>query len=158
MAVMLSTVLTGGTRYETRLLLHVKEFGSDEIYYAPGPVIADEFEMQPEHFHAVKTGMRDAFDAGGTGARLFQSLPGLVAGGKTGTVQVAIGLRSPNATVVAFAPFEEPELAMSVVIENGARGLWSGFVAEDIFAYYFGHVTLEEALGLPEEINEIDED
>ena len=150
MSVMLGTVLTGGTRYKTQLLLYVREFGADGIYYAPEPQIADQFEIAPEHLEAVKIGMRDVFELGGTAAVLFRDLPGLTTGGKTGTAQVQRS-RSSHATIVAFAPFEEPELSMSVVIEHGARGTWSGFVAEDVFAYYFGYKTFREALGLPEE-------
>lgn len=149
MATMLGTVLNGGTRYETRLLLYVKEYGSDEIYYAPAPVVADAFEIEPEQLHAIKTGMRDVFDVGGTGAILFSNLPGLTTGGKTGTAEVPQG--SPNANIVTFAPFAEPELVMSVVIENGAMGTWAGFVSEDVFAYHFGYVTFDEALGLLDE-------
>ena len=150
MATMLSSVLTGGTRYETRLLLYIKEYGSDEIYYAPEPVIADRIEIIPEHFNALKTGMRDVFDAEGTGSHLFGELQGLTTGGKTGTAQVG-ETKSPNATIVAFAPYEAPEISMSVVIENGRHGGWAGFTAEDVFAYYFGYKTFNESLDLSDE-------
>jgi penicillin-binding protein 2 len=151
MATMLGTFLNGGTRYENRLLLKVKEYGSGEIYHAPEPVIADEIDITPEHSSLLKRGMRDAVDEGGTGAILFRDLPGLTTGGKTGTAQVPSG--SPNATFVAFAPYETPELAVSVVIEHGRHGTWSGFTAEDIFAYYFGYKNFEQSLDIyePEE-------
>ena len=157
MAAMLSTVLTGGTRYETQLLLHVKEFGSDEIYYAPAPVAADHIEIQSDHLNAIKLGMRDVFEPGGTGAILFADMPGLTTGGKTGTAQIRPGV-SPHATIVAFAPFEEPELSVSVVIEHGSRGTWAGFVAEDVFAYYFGYATFYELTDFPAPPEEIEYD
>ena len=159
MAAMLSSVLTGGTRYETRLLLYVKEYGSDEIYYAPEPVAADSINIEPEHLTAIKAGMGDVFDAdaGGTAGILFRDMPGLSTGGKTGTAQVG-STKSPNATIVAFAPFTNPELAMSVVIENGRHGTWAGFTAEDVFAYYFGYKTFAESLDMPDEAADGDED
>jgi penicillin-binding protein 2 len=157
MATMLSTVLTGGTRYETRLLLHVKEFGSDEIYYTPQPTAAAQIELIPEHLNAVKMGMNKVFTSVGTGVGLFSHLPGLMVGGKTGTAQVGEG-RSPNATIVAFAPYEAPEISMSVVIENGRHGAWAGFTAEDVFAYYFGYKTFDQSLDLPEEDEEDEDD
>jgi penicillin-binding protein 2 len=152
MAAMMGAVSTGGVRYETRLLLYVKEYGSDEIYYAPEPVIADRIDISPEHLNSIKLGMRDVFDpgAGGTAGILFQNMPGLSMGGKTGTAQVG-RTRSPNATIVAFAPYTQPEIAMSVVIENGRHGTWAGFTAEDVFAYYFGYKSLSESLDLPPE-------
>jgi penicillin-binding protein 2 len=154
MATLLGTVLNSGTRYETRLLLYVKEYGSDDIYYAPEPVIADQIEIAPDHFNAVKRGMNEVTEAaGGTGATLFKELPGLTTGGKTGTVQIRAS-ESSNATIVAFAPYEEPELSMSVVIERGSRGTWAGFVAEDVFAYYFGYKSFNQSLDLPDEIEE----
>jgi penicillin-binding protein 2 len=145
MATMLGTVLNGGTRYENRLLLYVKEYGSDDIYYAPEPKIADHIDISPEHLNVVKTGMNEVTDTGGTAAVLFRDLPGLTTGGKTGTAQVGAS-KSPNATIVLFAPYSEPEISLSVVIENGRHGTWAGFTAEDIFAYYFNYKTFNESL------------
>ncbi|MCL2099497.1 MAG: penicillin-binding transpeptidase domain-containing protein [Oscillospiraceae bacterium] len=155
LSTMLGTVLNGGVRYESRLLLYVQEYGSDEIFYAPKSEIVSQIEITPEHLRALKTGMRNGFSEGGTASILFNGLPGLTAGGKTGTAQVHRE-KSPNATIVAFAPYETPELAMSVVIENGRHGTWAGFTAEDVFAYYFGYKSFDQSMDLPDEPDEPD--
>ncbi|MCL2095567.1 MAG: penicillin-binding transpeptidase domain-containing protein [Oscillospiraceae bacterium] len=142
---MLATVVNGGDRYKCRLLSSVKEYGTDNIYYSPGSEIINSVDISAANLDAVASGMRNAI-ATGTGAILFNRIPVQV-GGKTGTVQVAAG-RSNDATFVAFAPYNNPRLSVSVVIEKGAHGSWAGFAAEDIIEYYFGYKTFEEAMDM----------
>ena len=156
MATMLGTVLNSGTRYKSHLLLCVKEYGSDEIYYSPEPTVVDEIEISETSLNAVFLGMKNVIEAG-SAASLFNSFPNNFVGGKTGTAQVHVGKSSENGTFVAFAPFNKPEIAMSVVIEKGAKGTWAGFVSEDVLSYYFGYKTFEASMDLPEPTEEITE-
>ena len=55
-------------------------------------------------------------------------------GGKTGTAEVA---GTNNALFVAFAPFDNPEIAISVVVEHGAHGNTIAPVAKEIIEEYF---------------------
>ncbi|MCL2159571.1 MAG: penicillin-binding transpeptidase domain-containing protein, partial [Oscillospiraceae bacterium] len=55
MANMLGSVLNGGNRYKATLLLCVKEYGSDEIYYAPEPELADSIDIPEAYLNAVKS-------------------------------------------------------------------------------------------------------
>ena len=57
-------------------------------------------------------------------------------GGKTGTAQTSRKV-SDNALFVAFAPFENPEIAVAVVLEHGVKGANAAYVAKDIFDEYF---------------------
>ncbi|MCL1859794.1 MAG: penicillin-binding transpeptidase domain-containing protein [Oscillospiraceae bacterium] len=149
-ATMLGTFLNGGQRYKNTLLLCVKEYGSDEIYYSPAPEIIESFEISETNYSAVKLGLRNVIELG-TAAALFNNIPVRI-GGKTGTVEIHVGQSSENATFVAFAPYDKPEISMSVVIEKGSMGTWAGFVAEDVLAYYFGSKSFEESMDLPIEI------
>ena len=148
MANMVATVVNGGTRYRCSLLLYVKEYGSNGIYYEPDPEISELIEISEANLEAVRRGMRGVIDEG-TGSALFNRIP-ISVGGKTGTVQVTEG-RSNNATFVAFAPYNNPKLSVSSVIEKGAHGSWAGFVAEDVIEYYLGYKTFEEAMDIPEQ-------
>ncbi|MCL1793184.1 MAG: penicillin-binding transpeptidase domain-containing protein [Oscillospiraceae bacterium] len=150
MATMLGAVLNGGQRYKNTLLLCVKEYGSDEIYYAPKPEIFDSAEISEAILNAVKQGMLNVIEAG-TAYSLFRDFPRYFVGGKTGTAQGNIGKSSENGTFVAFAPYSNPEVVISSVIEKGSKGTWAGFVSEDVLAYYFGYKTFAEAMDLPEE-------
>ena len=57
-------------------------------------------------------------------------------GGKTGTAQVHED-RSDNGIMIAFAPFENPELIVTCVIEQASGGTETGYSIRDIFDYYF---------------------
>jgi len=65
----------------------------------------------------VREGMRNVVD-GGTGWRA--ALPGIEVAGKTGTAQNPHG--EDHAWFICFAPFEDPVIAMAVIIENGGGG------------------------------------
>ena len=56
-------------------------------------------------------------------------------GGKTGTAQVSKG--SDTVLFVGFAPYENPQIAVAVVVENGNSSARASSVAADIFDYYF---------------------
>ena len=58
-------------------------------------------------------------------------------GGKTGTAQVGSKV-SDNALFVAFAPFDNPEIAVAVVAENANTGSATSQVAAKVYNYYFG--------------------
>ena len=150
---MLGTVLNGGNRYKNHLLLCVKEYGSGKIYYESKPEIIDSVNIDESYVNAVRLGMKNVIELG-TASSLFNNMPGLRVGGKTGTVQVSNGTSSENATFAAFAPYEKPDIAMSVIIEKGARGTWAGYVAEDVFAYHFGYKSFNESMGLAPEAGE----
>jgi penicillin-binding protein 2 len=70
------------------------------------------------HFRTVKNGMRRVME-NGTG-RWFQ-IPEVASGGKTGTAQ-APGGRADHSLFIMFAPYENPEIALAVLVENGGFG------------------------------------
>jgi penicillin-binding protein 2 len=78
----------------------------------------DQIEaIKPTVFNVILEGMREVID-GGTGgrARLF----GIESAGKTGTAQNPHG--DDHAWYIGFAPFENPEIAICVIVENGGSG------------------------------------
>ena len=83
----------------------------------------------------VQRGMRATVD-GGTG-RLLADLP-VKAAGKTGTAQFGTG--EPNAWFTAFAPYDEPTIAIAVLAEQAGEGSdISAPVAKAALSYYFGN-------------------
>ena len=87
--------------------------------------------LTPEHFALIRDGMRDAV-VSGTAWRA--RVPDVPVAGKTGTAQVASAdmvaadnadrpyeLRT-HAWFVGFAPFDEPEIAVAVIVEHGGAG------------------------------------
>ena len=53
-----------------------------------------------------------------TGTGVNAQIPGVVVAGKTGTAEVATGIL-PHAWFVSFAPVDNPQVAVAVVLENG---------------------------------------
>jgi penicillin-binding protein 2 len=70
------------------------------------------------HYDDVVEGMALTMQPGGTGAR--SAIPGITYCGKTGTVQNPHGAN--HSVFLAFAPKDNPEIAISVYIENGMGG------------------------------------
>ena len=68
-------------------------------------------------------------------------------GGKTGTAQVSKN-KSDNAIFTAFAPFDDPEIVVTCVIEQGNTGSNAGVAVKGLFDYYFG---VEESPETPED-------
>ena len=75
--------------------------------------------INPEHFDPVIQGMRNAV-LNGTCTELY--LPDIEVCGKTGTVQYAHG--KDHSACIAFAPLDNPKVAIAVFVENGGFGAW----------------------------------
>lgn len=94
------------------------------------------------NLNAVLEGMRGVTtESGGTAHSIFANF-NIEVGGKTGSAQTgkkdANGKNITNAWFVGFAPFDEPEIAIVVMIENGQHGSAAAVPARDIIAEYFG--------------------
>ncbi len=73
-------------------------------------------------------------DAGGTAYSTFQDF-NIQVGGKTGSAEAGTRV---HAWFVGFAPFNDPEIAVVVMVENGGHGSYTAEVVRDIIAEYFG--------------------
>lgn len=86
----------------------------------------------------VRRGMKDAVDKDYGTAYLLHTLP-LEIGAKTGSAQVENNSKT-NAFFVGFAPFENPEVAILILIENAREGSSNTVpVAKDAFLWYYDH-------------------
>ena len=131
----ISTILNGGVRYSCHLLKEVHEFGTNTITYSNSPKAVDSFELSPKILEIVKEGMKGVMD-NGSAASVFSGYE-ISVGGKTGTAQVYED-KSDNGIMTAFAPFENPEIVVTCVIEQGSGGTEAGYAVKDVFDYYFG--------------------
>ena len=75
----------------------------------------------------------------GSAAKYFTDLNVRV-GAKTGSAQVAADSEA-NAVFVAFAPYDDPEIALCIVVEKGGSGTELSAIAADILSYYFNSKT-----------------
>ncbi len=130
-------IANGGTRYKTHILKSVRSSVDGSVIYEPKSEILGSTEISPQNLQAVKKGMLGVVEEG-SASGIFDDYV-VTIGGKTGTAQIGKNV-SDNALFVAFAPFENPEIAVAVVIEHGAVGRNAAFVARDIFDAYFAKV------------------
>ncbi len=136
LSVYTSTILNGGDRYSAHLLHEVREY-TGEVVYTSSPKIVSTVEISNDTLTTVKYAMKGVMEASdGSAVRVFANYP-IAVGGKTGTAQVS-KTSSDNAVFVAFAPFDDPEIVTTCVIEHGARGTDAGFAIRDVFDSYFG--------------------
>ena len=70
----------------------------------------------------------------GTGRAALGDYP-IKIGGKTGTSQTNSG--ADHSTYIVFAPYDNPEIAISVVLEHGHSGFASGSIVRNILDYCF---------------------
>lgn len=101
----------------------------------------DGITISDESINVAKEGMRmAASEAGGTAYNIFKNFNIEVAG-KTGSAEAgkdSSGNDLVNAWFVCFAPYENPEVAVVVMIENGGHGNYAAEVARDVLTQYFG--------------------
>lgn len=129
----LSTILNGGTRYSAHLLYRVKSY-SGEVLYRNEPTVVSEIEIADDILETVCEGMRGVMD-NGSAASVFSGYA-IPVGGKTGTAQVS-DTKSDNGIMMAYAPFDDPEIVVSCIIEQASGGTEAGYSVRDVFDYYF---------------------
>lgn len=128
-----STLINGGTRYRAHLLREVKKYPSGEVIKEVAPEILDVIEFKAGILPTIKSAMKDVVESG-SAARIFRKYD-ISVGGKTGTAQVG-GKRSDNALFIGFAPYDNPKIAVSVVIEQGANGTDAAYTAKALYDTY----------------------
>lgn len=114
------------------------------IVLEKNPEIGGQLDFSKDTFRIIKEGMRAVTLPGGTAYSVFADFPISVAG-KTGTAEWDV-TKDPHGWFVAFAPYEDPEIAVAVFIEQaGSGGTTGGPVARAIFEEYF-HLTERETI------------
>lgn len=94
--------------------------------------------VNAETLEIVREGMRSvAMDEGGTAYTVFKNF-NIEIGGKTGSAEAGANNSIVNAWFVGFAPYENPEIAVIVMVENGGHGYYTADVVKAVVDEYFG--------------------
>ena len=128
-----ATIANGGTRHKVNLIKSIRSSVDGSVVKEFNPQTEASVDIAPDVLNAVKNGMKRVVDEG-SASSIFSNYA-IPIGGKTGTAQVGNG--SNNAIFIAYAPFDNPEIAVAVVLEHGVRGTNAGYIAKDIFDAYF---------------------
>lgn len=122
-----------GVRYKTHFIKSIRSYDGKSETVIPAEVAA-KVEWSEQAISAVRNGMI-AVGKTGTARASFANAPYTVAC-KTGTAQTGIADASDHGTFIAYAPADNPEIAVSVVVENGTSSA-SAWVARQVMDAYF---------------------
>jgi penicillin-binding protein 2 len=131
MASLIGTVAVSGARYQPRVVKAFRKHDTGRVYEFP-TVGLGNVGLHPQTFATLRSALRRVVsDPEGTGRGAF--LDWVSIGGKTGTSQVVSNRPGTSqegrpkefqdhAWFVAFAPVEDPRIAVAVLVEHGGRG------------------------------------
>ena len=143
----IATLVNGGTHYAAHLLKSVKSSDYSEVLYEYEPQVLDQIDIDPENLAAVKLGMYQVTQSYAA-KRYFDALP-VKAGAKTGTAERG---QDTNATYVCFAPYDDPQIAICLVVQDDNAGANLSEFAADILQFYFN---TEEIVSAPAAENQL---
>ena len=133
-----STIANSGTCYNLTLV--------DAITDSTGSVLEEHeadvrntVDLTQELWDAIHTGMRGVVE----NHSAFENFTGVSVAGKTGTAQITTDIPNHGA-FIGYAPYEDPEMSITVRIANGYTSANAALVARDVISYYFGLQTEEE--------------
>jgi penicillin-binding protein 2 len=133
LAVATMALANHGVLYKPQLIRAWQDPLTGKITYA-APQVMGRIPLQEQHLQLVREAMIDVMRPGGTAAAAGAGAPYLIAG-KTGTAQVKSikqGARyvesqtaahhRDHALFIAYAPADNPKIALAVMVENGGHG------------------------------------
>lgn len=128
-----TTIANGGTCYDLTLINKIQDAKTGKKTKKDSN-IRNKLSFKSTTLPAIRTGMKNVVQTGSIHS-LFTNVPVTVAG-KTGTAQITNN--EPNhALFVSFAPYENPEISVTVVIPNGFSSSNAAELASKIYQYYY---------------------
>lgn len=116
MAVATASLANGGYRVQPHLVRAIREPDGEMRY--TNPVLEKIEWITPRNLEVVKDGMKAALLQGGS--NYYGRIPGIEIAGKTGTAQNPHG--ENHGWFIAFAPADDPQIAVAVLMENSGFG------------------------------------
>ncbi|HUX23941.1 MAG TPA: penicillin-binding protein 2 [Burkholderiales bacterium] len=147
MALAMATLADNGVMYRPHLVDYIENPKTGERTTIE-PTIERTIRLKPENLAFVKRALAGV-DIEGTGARAFANAE-YTSAGKTGTAQVVAlkpgekydakditARHRDNALFIAFAPLQDPKIALAVVVENAGFGATAAApIARQVLDYY----------------------
>ncbi len=130
-----AAVANGGTLYKPRLVSQIRKY-TGEISEVSPEIIRKDF-VSPEVLKVITEGMRQTVLAGT--ATPLNDMPVEIAA-KTGTAQFGTGENlQEHGWLISYAPYENPEIAMAVLVEGAGEGFTSALpITKEVYEWYFG--------------------
>ena len=138
-----ATLVNGGKHFSPYIVDKIIDPVNGSVVFENKPKILNTVSVSPDNLEIVKAGMREVTRGGGTANFMSLEVPEFTGGGKTGTAQIGskdtVAENLYNGMFVAFAPYDNPQIAFAGVVEYGGHGgSTAGLVAKAAFMQYFG--------------------
>jgi penicillin-binding protein 2 len=127
-----ATLAGGGRHYPAHLLKNVKTYDNSSMVYVYDKGPMNTVEMSESTQEAVRSGMHN-LTTGSLSSQFSRCV--VEAAAKTGSAQV--GTDIANGVFICFAPYDDPQIAVAVVIEKGGSGAALANTTVDIVNAYF---------------------
>ena len=151
MAKYISMIANGGNSIDLTLIKNVvnsngttvdraevENFVNKKLGFDNNSYQTDITGISSQTIDAVMAGMKSVTDEGGTASSVFKNFP-IEVGGKTGSAETSSKEGADvNAWFVGFAPYDDPEISVIVLVENGGHGFYTAEVTKEIISEYFG--------------------
>ena len=131
----IATLVSGGEFCQPHLLKAVKTYDNTEVVTVGETKPERVVSISDSTLDAVKRGMLGYTQPGGSVYNAFRNCV-VTAGAKTGTSQLG-GDQTENGVFVCFAPYDDPEIAVAIVIEHATWGANVASTGVEILNAYF---------------------
>ena len=133
-----ATIANDGTLYKETIIKRAMTSDYSAMTYESKPEILHTIDDPNDYLSVVRAGMEDVIKYG-TAREYFETCSIPVAA-KTGTTQSDTA-QSNSGVFVCYAPANDPQIAIAVVVEKGGSGAATADVARKIIEYYFNEET-----------------
>ncbi len=141
-----ATIANGGKRLQAHFLQKVTDYTRQETLREHTPVELYDAGISSDVLGVVREGMLGTASYG-TASGVFGDYPVAVAC-KTGTAETSSnpsqGGTEANISIICYAPADDPQIAVAVMLEYGSKGDYAKLVAKDILDQYFGFYTWDK--------------
>ncbi len=132
-----ATIANDGVRLKTHLISKVTSYDREEVIFENNPetpVVVEDLQVHPYNLSVIQTAMRQVVASeSGTAYWSFYDYDIPIAA-KTGTAE---NTGSDHTAFICYAPYDDPQVAIAVLLEHGAKGTYSMSVARDLLDAYF---------------------
>ncbi len=137
LATYVATIANDGVRLKTHVVSKITDYERETILQDfSEPVKIDDCGVSQKNLDIVQNAMlKVTQDENGTAYYMFGDYKVKVAA-KTGTAENS---GSDHTTFICYAPYDNPQVAISVVLEHGKSGKYSMQVAKDLLDVYFAN-------------------
>lgn len=134
----IAAIANGGVLYKPRIVESIQDAKGSEVLHTYPSTLSDLRDKIKGAIPDVQQGMRDAVRKPYGTANLLSSLP-VETAAKTGTAQIENNAKT-NAFFVGYAPYNNPQIAILVLIENSREGGANTIpVAKDVMLWYYNN-------------------